>query len=64
MPQEIAKLKEAVTEQEVHKRGAVFEFITGKLEGKSVVFGAANVRASECTNSLALSPLVLRGVGT
>ena len=48
MPQEIQKLKENVQEQEVHKRGSVFEFTTGKLEGKPVVFGAANVRLSTC----------------
>ena len=44
MPQEVAKLKANVAEQEVHKRGEVFEFITGTLAGRPVVFGAANVR--------------------
>jgi len=43
MPEEIAKLKEFVTEQEVHKRGAVFEFVTGKLDGRPVVFGASGI---------------------
>lgn len=43
MPQEVEKLKGAVTEQQVHKYGSVFEFVTGKLEGREVVFGAANI---------------------
>lgn len=44
MPQEVAKLKANVTDQVEHKRGSVFEFVTGRLEGREVVFGAANVR--------------------
>ena len=44
MPEEEAKLKEHVTDQEVHKVGEVFEFRTGMLAGRPVVFGAANVR--------------------
>ena len=44
MPEEEAKLKEHVTDQEVLKVGEVFEFRTGMLAGRPVVFGAANVR--------------------
>lgn len=44
MPEEEAKLKEHVTDQEVHTVGEVFEFRTGMLAGRPVVFGAANVR--------------------
>ena len=45
MPQEIAKLESAVSNQVRHKKGAVFEFVTGELDGRPVVYGAANVRA-------------------
>lgn len=44
MPTEVAKLKEAVQGQEDHPRGSVFVFTTGTLEGKPVVFAAANVQ--------------------
>lgn len=43
MPEEIAKLKEFVSDQEAHKRGAVWEFVTGTLDGRPVVFAAAGV---------------------
>ena len=43
MPAEIEMLKKHVTEQSEHSFGAVFSFTTGKLRGKPVVFGAANV---------------------
>ena len=43
MPQEIAKLHENVTDKEDHKHGSVFVFTTGLLDGRPVVFAAANV---------------------
>ena len=43
MPAEIAALRKVVTDQVEHKRGEVFSFTTGKLEGCEVVFGASNV---------------------
>ena len=43
MPQEIAKLKEHVTDMEDHTCGAAFVFTTGMLSGRPVVFAAANV---------------------
>jgi len=43
MPPEVAKLKEAVSNQQEHKRGEVFTFTTGELAGKPVVFAPGNV---------------------
>ena len=43
MPAEIEMLKKHVTQQTEHTFGTVFTFTTGKLRGKPVVFGAANV---------------------
>lgn len=43
MPAEVAKLKSAVQGQTEHKRGTAFTFVTGWLNGKPVVFAAANV---------------------
>ena len=43
MPQEVEKLKGAVQEQQEHPHGNCFVFTTGVLEGKPVVFAAANI---------------------
>ena len=43
MPQEVKKLKDHVQNQIEHDVGQVFNFITGTLNQKPVVFGAANV---------------------
>ena len=43
MPSELAKLEEAVADQQVHKLSDVFSFTTGTLENRNVVYGAANV---------------------
>lgn len=68
MPQEIAKLKEHVLDQEDHARG-VFTFTTGTLAGRAVVFAAANVglvfASSCCTtmiNDFKVSAIVFTGV--
>ena len=58
MPPEIAKLEEHVENQVKHQRG-MFEFTTGTLDGKDVVFAASNVRSltSATTRTHMLSPL-------
>ena len=43
MPQEVAKLRENVSDQVEHKHGDIFTFVTGILVGKPIVFAAANV---------------------
>ena len=43
MPQEVAELSKHVTGQREHKRGSIFTFVTGELDGKPVVYAAANV---------------------
>jgi len=69
MPQEIEKLKANVTEQQEHKRGSIFTFTTGMLEGRPVVFGAANVgtvfagsAATTMINEFKVSAIVFTGV--
>ena len=47
MPEEVAKLRAHVTEQEEHPHGSAFVFVTGNLAGRPVVFAAANVRAAQ-----------------
>ena len=43
MPDEIVKLKQELTDVEEQKRGNVFSFTTGKLNGRPVVVAPANV---------------------
>ena len=44
MPVEVEKLKQHVTDQQEHKHGSCYTFVTGKLAGKQVVFAPANER--------------------
>lgn len=69
MPQEIEKLKGAVTDQTEHKYGSVFVFTTGMLAGRPVVFAAANVgtvfagsAATTMINEFKVSKIVFTGV--
>ena len=69
MPQEVAKLKEHVTEQKEHPRGSLFVFTTGMLGGRAVVFAAANVgtvfagsAATTMINEFGVSAIVFTGV--
>lgn len=69
MPQEVEKLKGAVSEQQEHARGSAFVFTTGVLAGRPVVFAAANVgtvfaasAATTMINEFGVSALVFTGV--
>ena len=69
MPQEIAKLKETVQGQADFQKGSVFTFTTGTLEGKPVVFAAANIgtvfagsAATTMINEFGATKIVFTGV--
>jgi len=69
MPQEVEKLKATVSDQEEHKRGTAFTFTTGTLEGRPVVFAAANVglvfagsAVTTMINEFKVSAVVFTGV--
>ena len=68
MPQEIVKLEENVTDQVKTQKG-IFSFTTGKLGGKDVVFGAANIgmvfagsAATTMINEFGATAIVFTGV--
>ena len=68
MPQEIVKLEESVTDQVKTQKG-IFSFTTGKLGGKDVVFGAANIgmvfagsAATTMINEFGATAIVFTGV--
>jgi len=69
MPEEVAKLKANVQEQQEHPRGSVFTFTTGQLEGRPVVFAAAGIgmvfagsAATTMINEFGAAAIVFSGV--